>query len=304
LLCPFQYFGVTDTVDYSLLTWRRGGYLASELTNIYTADDMRAQMILEKTYNTVLDIRHVKGLGFCVSKEHAEYMCRKFNEFGVPSEYLTSDSDKDTRNTVQKHLIDGNINFIFVVDLYNEGVDIPEVDTVLFLRPTESLTIFLQQLGRGLRLTDGKDCLTVLDFVGQSNKNYRYDLKYKALIQCTCHSLQKEIEQGFPHLPAGCSIELERKSQEYILNNIRQTLNIRKNTIITQIENFNADTGKELSFENYLDYYKLSTYDVYKKLSWSRAMAEASIIKDFSDPDEDILTKGLRRIQHIDDHFY
>jgi superfamily II DNA or RNA helicase len=304
LLCPFQYFGITDSVDYSKLKWQRGGYIQSELSKLYTADNHRAEMICEKTVQTVLDIRNTKGLGFCVSKAHAEYMSGIFNKYGIPSEHLTSDSTKDVRSSVQKMLLNKEINFIFVVDLYNEGVDIPEIDTVLFLRPTESLTIFLQQLGRGLRLSDDKDCLTVLDFVGQANKNYRFDLKFKTLIENIGQDIALEIEQGFPHLPAGCSIELERKSKEYILDNISQALNLRRQTIVNRISSFVADTEMELSFENFIDYYNLELDDLYKKMCWSRARAEAEIINNFDEPDEEKLTSGLRRIQHIDDSSY
>ena len=118
----------------------------------------------------VTDIDEVKGLGFCVSIEHARFMADYFNTHGIPSMALTGDSSDEERNTVKQRLVSGEIRFIFVVDIYNEGVDIPEVNTVLFLRPTESLTVFLQQLGRGLRLAENKECLTVLDFIGQANK--------------------------------------------------------------------------------------------------------------------------------------
>lgn len=223
------------------------------------------------------------------------------DQFGIPSAYLTSDSDKETRNTVQKRLVDNVISFIFVVDLYNEGVDIPEVDTVLFLRPTESLTIFLQQLGRGLRLSDDKDFLTVIDFVGQANKNYRYDLKFRALTESGIHDIASEVEKGFPHLPAGCSIELERKSKDYILENIRQAINLRRDILINRAANFTTDTGYELKFDKFLEIYDLSIDDIYKKMSWSRLLAEAGIIKNFKEPDEKQITKGLRRLQYIND---
>ena len=304
LLCPFQYFGITDSVNYSGLKWQRGGYLASELTNVYTVNDIRAKLIASKTVSIVLDIKKVKGLGFCVSKVHAEYMSAKFNEYGIPSEFLTSDSDKETRATVQKRLLTKEINFIFVVDLYNEGVDIPEVDTVLFLRPTESLTVFLQQLGRGLRLSDEKNCLTVLDFVGQANNKYRYDLKFRALIENTRQDIGKELEEGFPHLPAGCSIELERKSRDFILENIKQAINVRRGVLVNRAINFTADTGKELNMANFIEYYNLELDDIYRKFTWQRLLAEAGLVKDFIEADEKDITKGLRRLQHISDIEY
>ena len=170
LLCPFQYFGVTDNVDLSHLRWEQGGYNKDELSKIYTLSgsvaNTRAALIVQAVYKYVTDIDDVKGLGFCVTKEHARFMADYFNAHNIPSLCLTGDSPKDERESAKNKLLNGELHFIFVVDLYNEGVDIQAINTILFLRPTESLTIFLQQLGRGLRLADGKECLTVLDFIG------------------------------------------------------------------------------------------------------------------------------------------
>jgi len=174
LLCPFQYFGVTDTVDLDTLKWSAGGYDKSELSDLYTLSGVvanrRADLVVSSLLKYVTDIDEVKGLGFCVSIDHAGFMCRYFNTHGIPSIYLTGKSSDEERKAAKGRLVGGEIRFIFVVDIYNEGVDIPEVNTVLFLRPTESLTIFLQQLGRGLRLAEDKECLTVLDFIGQANR--------------------------------------------------------------------------------------------------------------------------------------
>ena len=171
LLCPFQYFGVTDTVDLDALKWSAGGYQKSELEHIYTFSgavaNRRADHVVTALLKYVTDIDEVKGLGFCVTVDHAEFMCRYFNDHNIPSMCLTGQSSDEERAAAKRRLVSGEVRFIFVVDIYNEGVDIPEVNTVLFLRPTESLTIFLQQLGRGLRLSEDKECLTVLDFIDE-----------------------------------------------------------------------------------------------------------------------------------------
>ena len=171
LLCPFQYFGVTDTVDLDALKWSAGGYQKSELEHIYTFSgavaNRRADHVVTALLKYVTDIDEVKGLGFCVTIDHAEFMCRYFNDHNIPSMCLTGQSSDEERAAAKRRLVSGEVRFIFVVDIYNEGVDIPEVNTVLFLRPTESLTIFLQQLGRGLRLSEDKECLTVLDFIDE-----------------------------------------------------------------------------------------------------------------------------------------
>ena len=170
-LCPFQYFGIEDTVDLTGVKWERGRYLPSELSRIYTANDERVKHIIRNMQNVIGNLNSIKCLGFCVSQDHAEYMTRKFLLSGIKAGILTSKNSEE-RTVLRQQLQHGDINILFVVDIFNEGVDIPEIDTVLFLRPTESLTIFLQQLGRGLRLAEGKECLTVLDFVGNSRPEY------------------------------------------------------------------------------------------------------------------------------------
>ena len=303
LLCPFQYFGVTDTVDLSTLKWSAGGYDKGELSNLYTLSgtvaNRRADLVVNSLLRYVTDIDEVKGLGFCVSIEHAEFMCRYFNQRGIPSIFLTGKSTDEERNTAKGKLVSGEIRFIFVVDIYNEGVDIPEVNTVLFLRPTESLTIFLQQLGRGLRLAEGKDCLTVLDFIGQANKRYRFEDKFAALLSNTSRSVTREIKDGFVSAPKGCYIQLEKKAARYILDNIRASYG---NTagLVSRVASFTEDSGLELTLANFLDYYHLDPRAIYKFSSFSRLCARADVIEDFSEPLEDLLTKALVRLAVID----
>jgi DNA or RNA helicases of superfamily II len=298
LLSPFQYFGVSDNVDLSRLRWGRGGYETSELDNVYTENTQRSRLIVQSLKRYVTEIKDVCGLGFCVSVNHAQYMANFFNKHGIPSMSLHSNSPQEERNSAKDKLIKREINFIFVVDLYNEGVDIPEVNTVLFLRPTESLTVFLQQLGRGLRLCEGKDYLTVLDFIGQAHKNYNFEEKYGALLGRTGHSVQREIANGFPNLPKGCFVQLEKFAQKYILENIKNSIN-NKISLIRKIATFTQDTGKDLTLSNFIAHYNVSLYDIYSKASWSRLCVEAGARKDFSCPDEQKLTKALQRVIHI-----
>ncbi|MCX5673325.1 MAG: DUF3427 domain-containing protein [Planctomycetota bacterium] len=301
LLSPFQYFCVSDSVDLSSLQWQRGGYRLNDLDRIYTGNDMRAALVIQKVREKLLDVRRARGLGFCVSVAHAQYMAGKFQEAGIPAECLHGDSPDDVRRGVQNRLRRGEVNFIFVVDLYNEGVDIPEADVVLFLRPTESLTLFLQQLGRGLRLSEDKDCLTVLDFVGRAHQRFRFDLRFRSLLTDPTYRIDREIEQGLPHLPAGCNVHLERLTREYVLENIRHNLRMARPQIVNEIAGFESDTGLPLSLGAFLDHYELHPDDIYRRDSWSRLCAQAGVRPDFADPDEEQLAKGLRRIEHIND---
>ena len=303
LLCPFQYFGVTDTVDLDGLKWSAGGYDKGELSRVYTLSGAiakrRADLVVSSLLKYVTDIDDVKGLGFCVSIDHAEFMCNYFNEHNIPSMFLTGHSPDEERKAAKQRLVSGEVRFIFVVDIYNEGVDIPEVNTVLFLRPTESLTIFLQQLGRGLRLAEDKECLTVLDFIGQANKKYNFEDKFTALLSNTTRSVTREIKDGFVSVPKGCYIQLEKKAAKYILDNIRASYG---NTagLVSRVATFEEDSGLGLTLSNFLDYYHLEPRAIYKFSSFSRICARADVLDDFAEPLEETLTKAFARLAVID----
>ena len=303
LLSTFQYFGITDEIDYRKCKWTRGRYDTSELEKIYTADIKRCALVLNSVQKYVADMNDVKGLGFCVSVAHADFMATYFNSHGVPAISLSAKSMDDIRDDAKQDLISGKIKFIFVVDLYNEGVDIPQVNTILFLRPTESATVFLQQLGRGLRLSPGKDCLTVLDFIGQANKKYNFAMKFEAMAGKGRKSLQKQIEEGFSNLPRGCYIQLEKYAKEYVLENLRQTDN-SKNVLIERVRTFEADTGLPLTLQNFLSEYNLSLYEFYQNSgarSLYRLKKWAGIITDTRDVDDKVYSKltGLFHINSI-----
>ena len=303
LLCPFQYFGVTDTVDLDALKWSAGGYDKGELSRVYTLSGAvaarRADHVVSSLLKYVTDINDVKGLGFCVTVDHAEFMCRYFNDHRIPSMFLTGQSSNAERMTAKQRLVTGEVRFIFVVDIYNEGVDIPEVNTVQFLRPTESLTVFLQQLGRGLRLAEDKECLTVLDFIGQANRKYNFEDKFAALLSNTTRSISREIKDGFVSVPKGCYIQLEKKAAKYILDNIRAAYG---NTagLISRAASFAEDSGLELTLANFLDYYHLDPRAIYKFSSFFRICARADVTEDFAEPLEDMMTKAFARLAVID----
>jgi superfamily II DNA or RNA helicase len=299
LLAPFHYFGVTDTADLDDLEWSRGKYNQAALSKLYTGNSQRADHIRKSLLQYVTDIHNVIGLGFCVSIDHAKYMADAFTRFGIPSTHLSSESTSEERNSVQGKLRTKDIHFIFVVDLYNEGVDIPEVNTILFLRPTESLTVFIQQLGRGLRLADGKECLTVLDFVGRQHANYQFDAKYRALVTDTTIPLAQQIEKNTFSLPRGCFIGLEKVAQETILSHIERSLSKRKG-LIQKISRFTHESGKPLTVEGFLSYYHLSPQDIYGKSSFRKLCAEAKQCETPSSEDDERIFTAAKRLQHID----
>ena len=285
LLCPFQYFGITDSIDLTNVKWEKGKYLASELTSLYTKNDVRVGEIISNLNKYTNDINDVRAIGFCVTIEHAAFMTEKFNLAGLKAEFLTAKNSSE-RDRIREQFRKKEFNYLFVVDIFNEGVDIPEIDTVLFLRPTESLTVFLQQLGRGLRLADGKDCLTVLDFVGNARPEYDFETKFRALIGKTTTSVQKEIEDDFPHLPLGCSIVLEKKTKETILENIRKATSLNVNQLITKIINYQHQTDLPLTLNNFIELYHIPIHTIYKKDSWSRLCQRAGVLPNFDNTNE------------------
>ena len=293
LLCPFQYFGITDSVDLGSVKWEKGKYVISELSDLYTANDRRVREIIHNLEKYTKDISDVRAIGFCISIDHAKFMAEKFTLAGFKAAHISSKHNKG-REQIKQKLQRKEINYLFVVDIFNEGVDIPEIDTVLFLRPTESLTIFLQQLGRGLRLADNKDCLTVLDFVANARPEYNFEGKFRALIGKTNSSVKKEVEDNFPHLPLGCSIILEKKAKEYILDNIRNATSLNRNQIIQRIANFEHQSDLDLTLKNFIEITHIPIEAIYKKDCWSRLCQLAGKLPDFSSGIEKNILTAIR----------
>jgi superfamily II DNA or RNA helicase len=292
LLCPFQYFGITDSIDLSTIGWERGRYVASELSKVYTANDRRVREIINALDKYTKDFNDVRAIGFCITMDHARFMAEKFKFAGLKADYLTS-ANNQNRDGVRNQLLNKEINYLFVVDIFNEGIDIPEIDTVLFLRPTESLTIFLQQLGRGLRLAENKDCLTVLDFVGNSRPEYNFENKFRALIGKTTTTVKKEVEDNFPHLPLGCSVILEKKAKEIILENIRAATSLNRNQIIQKIQTFHHQTTLELNLKNFIAFNNIPLQTIYKRGGWKTLCYNAGKLDDYDGTNEKETIKAI-----------
>ena len=255
LLCPFHYFAVADNTDLASITWRRGRYDEGALEGIYTGNDARAAIVLRELRDKVADLSAMRALGFCVSVAHARYMAQVFTRAGIAAAAVSAETPASERQQALSDLRARRLNVVFAVDLFNEGLDIPDVDTVLFLRPTESATVFLQQLGRGLRRTRDKAVLTVLDFVGHHRAEFRWDTKLRALTGRARGELVRDIEQGFPFLPSGCQIVLDRTSQQEILANVKAQVSRRWPQVVqdlrsvgdTTLADFLARSGVPLS---------------------------------------------------------
>lgn len=298
LLCPFHYFGVSDGTDLSGLTWANGKYDAAELSRLYTErGDGRARIVVNEVLDKVIDPGAMRALGFCVTIEHAAYMTEVFNAAGIPARTVTGASSSTERAQALDDLRSRKINAIFTVDVFNEGLDLPAVDTVLFLRPTESATIFLQQLGRGLRRTPDKAVLTVLDFVGLQHKKFRWDRKLRALTGLTRAGLEREIKRSFPFLPAGCQIVMDEHAQKTVLDNIRSQVANRWPQIVGELRSYG-----DMDLRTFLHESGVELSDVVRSgRSWTQLRREAGLPTLPGGPLEEKLLRRIRAFAHVDD---
>ena len=298
LLCPFHYFAAADGTDLRAIRWTRGRYDEAELSNVFTGNDARARIVLERLREKVTDISAMRALGFCVSVAHAEYMATTFRAAGIPALAVSAQTRPDARQQALDDLRGRRVNILFAVDLFNEGLDVPEVDTVLFLRPTESATIFLQQLGRGLRRTRDKAVLTVLDFVGFQRTEFRFDQKLRALTGATRTGLERQVEDGFPFLPAGCSIEMDEQSRAIVLENIRSQVARRWPQVVAELRSYG-----DMDLREFLEASGLDLSDVLRqgKRSWTTLRRDAGLPVASSSEAGDLLLRRIRAFAHVDD---
>jgi hypothetical protein len=302
LLSPFQYFGIADGEDLSRVEWRRGGYDLAALDRVYTGNDARAAKVVESLRRLVTDAGQMRALGFCVSVAHARYMAEVFRRTGIPAVAITGDTPKDEREAALRDLRDRAVNVVFTVDLFNEGVDIPEADTILLLRPTESATVFLQQLGRGLRRLPDKRVCTVLDFIGQQHRRFRFDLRYRAVLGGSRTRVREQVAEGFPFLPAGCHMELDRVASRIVLENVRQSLQVTVRTLVPELRAL-ADERGDVDLAAFLDATGIELHEVWKPSvgGWSALRRAAGLPTPGLGLDDARLARRIPALLHVDD---
>lgn len=298
LLCPFHYFAIADGTDLRSITWKRGRYDESQLEGVFTGNDARARIILAAVRDKIADVGQMRALGFCVSVAHAEYMTRVFNEAGIPARAVTGETQQADRAEALTELRAARVNVLFTVDVFNEGLDVPDVDTVLFLRPTESSTIFMQQLGRGLRRTHNKAVLTVLDFVGYHRKEFNFSRKFSVLTGIQGKNLDKAIREGFPFLPSGCQVRLDSQSQAIVLDNLRSQIVSRWPQIVLELK-----ASKDASLSEFLENSGLELSDILRRgsHSWTRLRQDAGLPTLPGSALEERLLRRVRAFAHVDD---
>ncbi len=272
MLVPFHYYGIYDETDYTPLRPVRGHYTEGELNTIYIENVKRYDLI----YKHYMKYRSKRAFGFCCSKLHAEAMAKEFCRRKIPSVAVYSNANgefSEDRDVALERLRNGDIKVIFSIDMFNEGVDLPEVDMVMFLRPTESPTVFLQQLGRGLRKSRGKEYLNVLDFIGNYEKAGKIPQFLGGKISYTGDNQAQDIDY-----PDDCLVdfemrlidlfrELEKKKQtihEMIKEEYFRIKELLEEKVPTRMELFSRmedeiyqmcmRNAKENPFRRYLDF--------------------------------------------------
>lgn len=297
-LAPFAYFGVHDGLDLRRVPWRRGqGYDVTALENVFTADHAWAHLVVEEIRRKIADPSSMRALGYCVSVGHARFMAQRFTELGLTAVALSASSRPDERTAALRDLADGKTRVVFTVDLFNEGIDIPNVDTLLLLRPTESPTLFLQQLGRGLRKAAGKGACTVLDFVGTHRKEFRFDRRLRALLGGSRADVERQIRDDFPFLPAGCSFHLDPVAREIVLGSIRAAIPSTWRERCNELRSLG-----DVALGDYLESSGLELEDIYAGgRSWSEMRREVGLVAAPAGPSEPALLRAAGRLLHVDD---
>lgn len=303
LLVPFEYYGIADGVDLRRVRWSRSGYDTAELGAIYTGHHARADLVRHQLARRVNDVRAVRALGFCVSVAHAELMATRFSAAGIPALAIHGTTADAVRADAPRRLREREVNVLFTCDLYNEGIDLPFVDTLLLLRPTQSATVFLQQLGRGLRHFQGppaKASCLVLDFIGQHRDEFRFDGCLAAITGVPRARLRRDVEEGFPYLPSGCTLQLDAVAQETVLRSLRATL-AGAVRLTRELEEL-AGSGPRPRLAAFLDQTGRDLSDVYDAGGWTTLQRRAGLIADAADAEAiDDLSRRLGWLQHIDE---
>lgn len=307
LLAPFEYFACDDSTNLRDVPWRQPGESAY-LDNVLSGNDVRARMIINEWRRLCVDPRQSKAIAFCVSVAHAQFMTAQFNKAGLPARCLTGQSTQAEREAAPAALAKGDVCVLVTVDLFNEGVDIPVVDTLLLLRPTQSPVLFQQQIGRGLRLSSGKESCLILDFVGQYSADFRFDHLLGQITGLNRRQLIDGVENGFSQLPAGCHIQLQKQSRDQILSNLRNLVKQNWRLMTAELQAYASLEGRQnVSLAGFLHDQALTIEDVYRstgknmKTGWTSLRRAAGLIVSDTGPEEEYFSRRFAALLHAND---
>ncbi|MBU4423095.1 MAG: DUF3427 domain-containing protein [Gammaproteobacteria bacterium] len=307
LLAPFEYYACDDATDFSEVPWDRPGEREA-VDNLVTGNDVRARLVINEWRRLASDARQSRAIVFCVSVAHAEFMTNWLNRAGLPAACVVGTTASEERRRAPQRLTDGELCALVTVDLYNEGIDLPMVDTLLLLRPTQSPVLFQQQIGRGLRLAPGKESCLVLDFVGQHRTEFRFDRLLSSLTGLSRRELTDGVENGFGSLPPGCHIHLQRQTREQVLQGLRALISQNWRRLKTELQTYAALRGRStVQLADFLHDQALDLEDVYRagtgqgRSGWTALKRDAGLMVAEPGPEEDYFSRRFGDLLHVDD---
>ena len=304
LLSPFEYYGCDDDTDFSVVPWDKPGEREA-IDNLVTGNDTRARLVIDEWRRLTGDPKRSKALVFCVTVAHAEFMARKFNQAGLPSLCIVGSTDADVRRQAPARLARGELCALVTCDLYNEGVDLPSVDTLLLLRPTQSPVLFRQQIGRGLRLHEGKQSCLVLDFVGRYRADFRFDRLISTISGLSRSQMIEAVDQGFSSLPAGCHIQLQQLTKEQILRSLRTAMNQSWRRLRSELQSYVALRGRAtIRLAEFLHEQAVQLDELYRsqgRSGWTALRRDAGLLSTTEGPEDEYFGHRFPDLLHYND---
>ena len=250
LIVPFHYFGVNDyTINYDNIPYKNGKYNEKILLENLLLNT-RTDYIVEKINKFGFDGDELSAVAFCQNIDHAFFMKEEFSKKGYKSAVITANTSSNERSEILEKFKNKKIEILCVVDILNEGIDIPTINLLLFLRPTMSSTIFIQQIGRGLRKAKNKDFVTIIDFIGNHKKDYLLinyfssEVDNKDTLFTKKEKIINEIKNQFSNIPKSCYVELDRICQNRIIEKIEKINFSSKNILKEMYLDYKAEIGK------------------------------------------------------------
>lgn len=307
LLAPFEYYACDDATDFSNVPWDQPGEREA-IDNLVTSNDIRAKLVVNEWRRLTTNARKSRGLMFCVSVAHAEFMTNWLNKAGLPAACVVSTTPPEERRQAPQRLMKGELCALVTVDLYNEGIDLPMVDTLLLLRPTQSPVLFQQQIGRGLRLAPNKESCLVLDFVGHHRTEFRFDRLLSSLTGLSKRELADSVENGFGNLPPGCHIHLQRQTRDQVLNGLRALTSQNWPRLKVELQAYAALRGRaNVRLADFIHEQALQLEDIYRsgtgqsRSGWTALKRDAGLLVSERGPEEDYFSRRFAELLHVDD---
>lgn len=304
LLTPFEYYGCDDDTDLSDVPWDRPGETRA-LELAVAANRARARLVISEWMRLTANPLRSRALVFCVSVAHARFMTEQLNAAGLPALCVVGETSRAEQLRAPRRLARGEVCALVTVDLYNEGVDIPEVDTLLMLRPTQSPLLFQQQIGRGLRLTPGKESCLVLDFVGQHRGDFRFDRLLSGITGLTRTQLIDGVEHGFSGLPPGCHVHLQRQTRDQVLRSLRTLVQQSWRRLTGELQAYSAIRGsRAVRLPDFLHDQRIGLEEVYRESrpsGWTTLRRAAGLLDGAVTDGEADLSRRLGWLTHLDD---